>query len=107
MSYYDLTIGMIPVGYHPDAGHDGIEVRAIDRDWMLRALKEEFRWRLAIKDNGWHGDGCWLSVECDFPPLKVLNMYIPEESIEPIIQALQSVKRLRDATKTEAVPSER
>jgi len=104
MSYYDFTIGQIPVrggicDSFDKAASERLE-RAIEGIKSLSGEDAGHGLTLSIQDNGSNGDGTILSVELYNRPedeAAVLWLNIPNESLDTLCEALEAVRRLRKA----------
>ena len=99
MSYYDYRVLSIPVGYPPGEG-DCIGVTGKISPSDVAALRAERRPPvLEIRDNGKDGDGVHLEVTVGVIRTEepLCWIYLPDESLPTVVEALQSILRLRQA----------
>lgn len=115
MSYYDLEIGQIPIGRNECPRIIGTStgpVHCLPFDAKIPTLKEwegiakscdvddadNYACIARITDNGENGDGCLLEISAFAGYAdSILRIPIPEESLDTLIAALETVRRLRNA----------
>lgn len=116
MSYYDLNIGQIPIGwsYRPEIVEmDGkrelsvpVQVEEHDLEWWLDKWKTHVGdypesdaghtlCRIKFTDNGDCGDGIVATIFAGDEKHELAQFAIPDESLGTLIETLTAIKRLR------------
>ncbi len=109
-SYYDMTIGRIPVGrpvelWNSDSGPEavcGVEFGTILTDEQLKKHLQDDGdsnpYFLSVTDNGVGGEGTWLEISHDYTGKDgqpALHVYLSDASLRLLHAALEAVIRMR------------
>lgn len=105
--YYAIKVEQIPIGrkitqFEIEQGGELYPGISADVDspeeWQRLLAQAECDFVLSVEDNGQHGDGIWVSLECSRTDSEFEVVFeLPDNSLGILIESLLAIQNLRRA----------